>query len=177
MEKETYLKKAFTRLDQKVDDLYEMLDEKKKVLFVEWHKYSAEDLYNSHTYQSIQSAIEKIGDDINNWEQNKELNFSIRNTYNANRDLLEDRVEDLNRAIMQREPTIWEKIGNFFKSFVKFIIEHLPKLWNGLMLAADRFQNTKVVGVVCKVLLKADKFVRKLLLPHEKQYITEIAKE
>lgn len=93
MGKGTYLEKAFRLLNDRIDALYQMKDETKSFLFVTWHKYSVEELYNSNEYQSIESATQKIADDMDNWERNKELNFEIRNTYNVNRDLLEDRLD------------------------------------------------------------------------------------
>lgn len=177
MGKETYLEKAFKLLNNRIDALYQMKDEMKSFLFVKWHKYSVEELYDSNEYQSIESATEKIADDMNNWEQNKELDFGTRNTYNVNRDLLEDRLILLNRAIENREPTMWEKIGSFFKALVNFVVTKLPKLWNGLILGADYLKNVKVIGPICKILIAFDKRVRKFLLPQKKKFITDESKK
>ena len=177
MGKDTYLEKAFKLLNNRIDTLYQMKDETKSFLFVKWHKYSPEELYNSNEYQSIESAIGKIADDMNNWEQNKELDFGTRNTYNVNRDLLEDRLILLNRAIENREPTMWEKIGSFFRALVNFVVTKLPKLWNGLMLAANSLKNVKGIGTICRILIAFDKKVRKFVLNKNKQYITDESKK
>lgn len=177
MEKETYLEKAFTRLNAKVDNLYQMKDEKKHVFFIEWHKYSPEELFHSREYESIISAVEKIADDINYWKENNELGIGIRNTYNVNRDLLEDRLLDFNDAIEHREPTVWEKIGNFFRTLVAFVVNELPKLWNGLMLAADKFKDVKIIGPACKWLISFDKTIRNHLVSKDKKYISEVSNQ
>ncbi len=158
-----YMGAAFTKIDKKVDDLFEMKDKKKKFLFVTWHQYTAEKLFESATYNSIQSYILKIKDDIDNWENAGELVPAIRTVYNANRDLLEERILDLKEAVEKREPTIWEKIGNFFKGFIKFIADNLPRIWNGIMFIAHlALGKSGFIGTAAKKLIGLGKKITKI---------------
>lgn len=162
-EKITYMGVAFKKIDGKVDELFEMKDKKKKFLFVTWHEYTAEKLFSSSIYNSIQSYILKIKDDIDNWENAGQLDSKIRTVYNANRDCLENRIDDLKEALEKREPTIWEKIGSFFKSFIKFIADNLPRIWEGLMLLANLAKGKKgFIGSAAKKVIGFGKKVTKI---------------
>ncbi|GHU26270.1 hypothetical protein FACS1894164_17150 [Spirochaetia bacterium] len=172
-EDHSYLKAAFLKINDNIDDLFEMKDQIKGFLIFKTHKYSVEQLLNSTQYRRIKSYIGKIEDDIQRWKQAGELTFSLRNTYNVNRDLLIDRLEDLEEAIENREPTWWESVQNFFIKILAFIAEHLPALWNGLMIVAEKLKNHKILGAPAKVLLNLNKTVQKFIISKKNIYITD----
>lgn len=172
-EAHSYLESAFTKIDKNIDDLFEKKDEMKGVLFFKSHKYTAKDLLNSSQYNRIQSLIKKIDDDIDRWQRAKRLSLTLRSTYNYNRELLIDRMEHLQDAILNREPTWWDKVKSFFISFLEFIAKHLRVLWNGLMLGADMVKNHTILGPPARLLLLINSKIQKLLTPKKNVYITE----
>ena len=169
-----YLEAAFRRIDKKIDELLLKKDEIKGLIFKR-HKYTAEELLNSPEYDRIKSLIEKINDDITNWKNSNRLSLSTRNIYNTNRDLLETRLIDTENKIRNREPTWWENVKRFFTKFIQFVIEKLPKLWNGLMLAANALQNKEgLIGNIAKTLIGVDKKIRKFILGKKNQFIKDV---
>jgi len=171
-EDHSYLKTAFTKINDNIDDLFEMKDEMKGILIFKRHKYTADELLTSTQYERIKSYMKKIDDDIHQWKQNGELTFSLRNTYNENRELLIERLERFQDAIEKREPTWWEKVKNFFVKIMAFIAEHLPALWNGLMIAANGLKNHKFLGAPARALLSLNRTVQKILISKKNIYIT-----
>jgi hypothetical protein len=172
-EDHSYLKAAFTKINNNIDNLFEMKDEIKGFLFFKTHKYTAEQLLSSTEYKRIKSYIGKIEDDIQRWKQAGKLPFSLRNTYNVNRELLVERLDDLQDAIENREPTWWESVQNFFIKILAFIAEHLPALWNGLMIVAEKLKNNKILGPPARILLSLNKTVQKVLISKKNIYITD----
>ena len=104
-------------------------------------KYSQQELFESNEYKTISALVLKIEDDISHW--GKSLSIKDRAIYNTNRDLLEERLNDVERQIRSRTPTNWEKLKNFFSKFIDFVLEHLPKIWNGLRIAAKQSGTSK----------------------------------
>ena len=169
----TYFEGAFKKLNSKINKLFEMKDDVRGFLFIKWHKWSAEELFNSSTYQSVKSMINKIADDVNNWHAHKVLSLSDRLVYNENRDAIEERLEKLEDDLRKREPTTWEKLVSFFRSFISYVVQNLPKIWNGLAIFADKYRNKKgLLGSVCRGILGINKLLRKLLVSKEKKYIS-----
>jgi hypothetical protein len=172
-EDHSYLEAAFRKINSNINTLFDMKDQIKGILFFKTHKYTADQLLTSTQYERIRSYIEKIEDDIQRWKQSGTLSFSLRNTYNVNRDLLIERLEDLQEAIASREPTWWESVQNFFIKIFSFIVEHLRPLWNGLMLAAESLKKHPIFGPPARILLAMNKTVQKILLPKQNVYVRD----
>lgn len=170
----TYFKSAFEKINSKIDTLLYKKDEMKGWWIFKAHKYSQQELFESNEYKTIHSLVLKIEDDIGHW--GKSLSIKDRAIYNTNRDLLEERLEYARYQIENREPTIWEKVKGFFIKFVKFIIEHLPKIWHGLKIAANTIGQFPLLQPVSKAILAIDKTIGKFIssrLPQKYKYISK----
>lgn len=173
-ERATYFKSAFEKINNKIDTLLYKKDEMKGWWIFKAHKYTQQELFDSNEYKTIHSLVLKIEDDIGHWGNS--LSIKDRAIYNANRDLLEERLDYARNQIQNREPTTWEKVKGFFVKFVKFIIEHLPQIWNGLKIAAKTIGQIPFLQPVSKIIVTADKTIGKFIssrLPQKYKYITE----
>jgi len=172
-ERETYLASAFKKINSYLEDLFGMVNKKTGFWIFTSHKYSAKKILKSEQYRKIESYVDKIGDDITNWEKNGELDGSIRHTYNVNRDALEFRIVDLKSQIEKREPTWWDKVKDFFVKAVKWISEKLPKILKGLLSVFNVVAQIEgPIGDIGKWFAGLGEKVSGLLLPKEKHYIT-----
>jgi hypothetical protein len=160
-ETKTYLEAGFKKINNYLQRLFGMKDEKKGFWIFTSHRYSAEQIFSSPEYNQMISTINKIGDDINNWDKNEKLDVSTRHIYNVNRDELLEKIDDLKIQIERREPTWWDKVKTFFKKFIDFIIKVLPKILHGL------------IAIFSDIKLLNDTFskIGKLTLPKSKHYI------
>lgn len=118
-------------------------------------------MFESNEYKTIAALVLKIEDDISHW--GKSLSIKDRAIYNTNRDLLEERLNDVERQIRSRTPTNWEKLKNFFSKFIDFVLEHLPKIWNGLRIAAKTLSNVKGLEWLGKGVNAIDKTIGKFI--------------
>ncbi|MBQ4331784.1 MAG: hypothetical protein IJC31_08115 [Spirochaetaceae bacterium] len=170
----TYFKAAFEKINSKIDTLLYKKDELKGWWIFKAHKYSQQELFESNEYKTISALVLKIEDDISHW--GKSLSIKDRAIYNTNRDLLEERLNDVERQIRSRTPTNWEKLKNFFSKFIDFVLEHLPKIWNGLRIAAKTLSNVKGLEWLGKGVNAIDKTIGKFIssrLPEKYKYISK----
>lgn len=85
-------------------------------------------------------------------------------------------MNDVERQIRSRTPTNWEKLKNFFSKFIDFVLEHLPKIWNGLRIAAKTLSNVKGLEWLGKGVNAIDKTIGKFIssrLPEKYKYISK----
>jgi len=170
-----YLAIAFETVDKQIDKMFEMKDEKVKVLFFSKYKYSVVELQHSPEYSRIEALIGKIHDDVTNWDRAHKLSVYTRKVYNRNRELLIARIDNLQEQIRTREKTLWEKIKAFFKIFADFILSHIPEIWNGLMLAANKNREEPgILGGLSRFLLMLNGKIAKYFPISEKdEYISQ----
>jgi hypothetical protein len=148
-----------------------MKDELKGFWIFKSHKYSSKEIFKSPQFNRIESISGKIADDITNWQKNGKLDIATRNVYNVNRDLLENRIRKLEDEIERREPTWWDKVKDFFRYFINFIMTILPRLV--FKLLSNVAEGKGILAEPAKKLLQMTKKFQKALISKDKIYITE----
>ena len=127
-----YLKNAFARIDNELDDLEGKVHVVIGSLFKR-HKYSAEDLLDSLQMNRIKSLAGKIKDDVSLWESAGKLLYRMKIFYNDNTETVQNRLRMINQMIQERKPTLWESVGGFFRSLYRAIVELLPVICQTLL--------------------------------------------
>ncbi len=95
-------------------------------IFIE-HKYTIEELLNSEHHNKIDSYTEKIGDDITRWFDAGKLGEVEEEHYYLKRTEVEDKLEDINYQIEDREPTWWEEVKYAMKEYIVVVMDHMPE--------------------------------------------------
>lgn len=140
----SYLENGFAKIEEECDALEEKVNIVIGAVFKR-HKYSADDLLGSGHIDKIKSFAGKIKDDVDRWEEAGQLSFRLRLLYNEKAQAVQARVSTINRMIQEREPTLWEKIGEAFTRLYKAILELLPLIVRRLLTSKKRkFFNTEV---------------------------------
>jgi len=138
-----YLKNAFARINNELDDLEGKVHIVIGSVFKR-HKYSAEDLLDSSQMNRIKSLAGKIKDDVSLWESAGKLPHRMKIFYNDNAESVQHRMSMINRMIQDRKPTLWESVGGFFHSLYRAIVELLPVICQTLLFG----RRTKFIGYV-----------------------------
>jgi hypothetical protein len=114
------------------------------------HKFSLEELYQH--LSKIGSIIEKIGDDISQWETSEQLTYFEKSLYMKYRSDVEIKLHELEKMIEDRDPTFWEEIFDLFTSRITQIMEYLPEF---MVFSLPRFLLGKGFHRVQRLLKKA----------------------
>jgi hypothetical protein len=84
----------------------------------------------------IQSIAGKIKDDVSRWDSAGKLPYRLRTLYNENAESVQNRMREINLTIQERKPTLWEKVGGFFRHLYRMIVENLPVMIRHLLTGA-----------------------------------------
>jgi hypothetical protein len=118
----------FKNLENSLFDIKRKLLQKDGFWFVKWHVYEQEQLLNDAAFARIDAFVGVISSNIESWLGYNSISQEFMLHYNAMRDNLELKIENLKNDIIDREPTFWETISDGFKGFFKFLISKLPKI-------------------------------------------------
>jgi hypothetical protein len=133
----SYLENGFAKINGELDDL-----ERKVHLVIGFifrrHKYAAEDLLDSAQMNRIQSLAGKIKDDVSRWDAAGKLPYRLKTLYNENAESVQGKMFEINRAIQERKPTLWERVGGFFRRLYRIIVENLPILFKRLLTVSKQ---------------------------------------
>lgn len=101
------------------------------------HLYTVDELMTSPHFCKIDSILGKIGDDVSNWEKQRELSFFDKQIYGENRERVEEELHKLKKEIYERKPTWWENFRNALDEFIEVVMSKLPYFqtfsWSGLI--------------------------------------------
>lgn len=136
---------------------------KKDGIFFKEHRYKTTYLMNSPHHDKINAVTEKIGSDISYWEMSGKLSHSEKETYYTERDKIDDILHQINRDILNREATLWEKISKAAEEFVAKIMDNLPMLTELLTYAGKMLGRIPYIGTVFPTLIHASKASSNLL--------------
>lgn len=121
----TFFSRIFKRAHDKIELFREDIYRKDGFIF-KTHKFSKEELFELRSYKQIHSMVEKIADDVNNWEKEGKLSKLEIDEYNYEKDSLYEAFDSLEREIKSREPTLWEWIGGAFNEVIRVTLNILP---------------------------------------------------
>jgi tetrahydromethanopterin S-methyltransferase subunit G len=127
-----YLENGFAKIEEELDNLEEKVNIVIGAVFKR-HKYSAEDLLDSGHMNKIKSFAGKIRDDVSRWEEAGRLPFRLKTFYNKKAEEVHERLSMINRMIQERQLTLWEKVGEFFKRFFNTVLQLLPLMFRKLL--------------------------------------------
>lgn len=123
----TFFSRVFKRAHDKIELFREDIYRKDGFIF-KTHTFSEDELFELRSYKQIHSMVEKIADDVNNWEKEGKLSKSEIDEYNYEKDYLYEAFDSLEREVKRREPTIWEKLGNSLNKAINLTLNILPIL-------------------------------------------------
>jgi hypothetical protein len=126
------LENVFAKINGEIDDLEEKVHIVIGLIFRR-HKYTVEDLLDSKQMDRIKSLAEKIKDDVNRWESAGKFPYRLKMFYNENAESVQDRLRIINHTIQERKPTLWERVGGFFRRLYRAVVELLPTLFQRLL--------------------------------------------
>jgi hypothetical protein len=120
-----YLENGFEKINEELDDIEGKVNQITGLVFRR-HRYTAEDLLDSSQMNRIQSLAGKIKDDVSRWDANGKMPYRLKLFYNENAESAQSRMRMINQIIQDRRPTLWEKVGGFFRQLYRIIVELLP---------------------------------------------------
>lgn len=131
------LEKKFARVYKEINVISSKIGQKQGFWIFETHVHSQESLLNSEHHYKIDSITEKIGDDVVNWNNNNQLSKEGRKCYEKEKNLVIEKLENVNEIIANREPTWWEQVMHIFTDFIVLIEQNMPdvalRLFGGLL--------------------------------------------
>jgi hypothetical protein len=136
-----YLENGFGKINDELGDIEGKVNQVVGLIFKR-HKYTAEDLLDSSQMNRIKSLAGKIKDDIARWDAAGKMPYRLKVFYNENAESVQNRLRMINQTIQSRKPTLWEKVGGFFRRLYKIIVELLPSIFQGLLFG----QKPKAIG-------------------------------
>jgi hypothetical protein len=116
-----YIHNGFSLIEKECDTFNEKIEAVKGNLF-QRYQYSEEELLHSSHLDKIRSIAGKIGSDIENWQERNVLPPKIKEFYNENVSILNDRFQFMMHRIKSRRYSLWERISEFFLCSYYFII-------------------------------------------------------
>jgi hypothetical protein len=123
----------FRRVFRELDNLKTKICLKEGIFFKK-HVFSLDDLLRSEHHDKIYSITEKIGSDAAGWARNGRLSPEAEADYFHFRDMVDSELDHINRLIITRNPTWWEKCRNALESFAQVIMKNLPLIVKQLLL-------------------------------------------
>jgi len=136
-----YLENGFGRINDELDDIEGKVNMVVGKIFKR-HRYTAECLLDSSQMSRIKSLAGKIKDDVTQWDAAGKLPYRLKVFYNENAESVQNRLRMINQTIQDRNPTLWEKVGDFFRQLYKIVVELLPSIFQKLLFG----QRPKVLG-------------------------------
>ena len=117
-----YIQNGFTKINAECDAIEDKIQIRTGFVFVK-HQYSSEELYEA--MKRIESFVEKMRDDLEEWEAVKKLPDQAKIIFNNKAEEIYRRLESLHFEIERREPTWWEKVQNVFRRIMNAIFSFL----------------------------------------------------
>jgi len=130
-----YLQNGFRKINAECDAIKGKIKLRTGFIFVK-HQYSSGDLIEATG--RIESFVEKMRDDLEEWQAVNKLTDQVKNIFNKKAEEVYHRMEYLHSEIEQREPTWWEKVRGTFKR----IIEKLFTFFSFKLIAGKKDPKT-----------------------------------
>ena len=93
------------------------------------HVYSEQELLDEDgPFKRINELVTNIESTFTSWLENKAVSDERRKEFWTNRLLVERRLGETRAIIIERQPTIWERIRKTFEWFMNMVMTHLPML-------------------------------------------------
>ena len=118
-----YLQNGFAKINSECQKIEEKMKLKTGFVFIK-HQYSGDELY--YALGRIESFVEKMSTDLDEWESVGKLNQQVRFLFNQKAEETCHRLESLHYLIEQREATWWEKVSVIFKRIIEMLIPFIP---------------------------------------------------
>lgn len=155
--KEMNFSKRFIRIEDEIKAIRSKIYQKDSFLFfIEWHKYTQDELLNSTHHKRIQTISEKIKSDVSYQMEAGNFSRNEQKNYQDFKYKTEMALHDVNELIEKREPTFWDRAFGMLQEFVR-------KISNTLDISDVL---TKLPGSIGKTI---SKFFGKLFLPSPKK--------
>jgi hypothetical protein len=120
------LDRQFKRAFDEIDLLQNKIDQQRGILFVRYHTFSQEALLQSKHHDRVYSIVGTISSNIENWEARKKISEKIAEAYYSRRAEIDEKLQQLNVTIINREPTWWESFGFVCEKFRNDVMSRLP---------------------------------------------------
>ncbi|MGL6340403.1 MAG: hypothetical protein ACRC80_14845 [Waterburya sp.] len=120
--------RKFKPIFRELELLQLKIDKKKGWFIFETHAWTQEELIKSEHISKISSILEKIGDDVKNWDKNKQLSFKEKKIYYEYKDKVDERLHATQLRIEKREGTFWEQLANSFGQLIPLLMDKLPDI-------------------------------------------------
>ena len=127
-EESRYLQNGFRKILSECDSIEDKIRLRTGLIFVK-HQYSSDDL--NYALSKIESFVEKMRADLDEWDEAGKLTQQIKNSFNMKAREVYGRLETLQFEIERREPTFWEKV----RDTVKRIFQKLFSFFNFKLIA------------------------------------------
>jgi hypothetical protein len=112
-----YLKNGFAKIDAECNVIEDRIKARTGFVFIR-HQYTSDELLEATG--RIESFLEKMRADLEDWEINDKLPQQVRLQFNRKAEEVYRRLEIIQMEIERREPTWWEKVrGVFMRIFEK----------------------------------------------------------
>jgi tetrahydromethanopterin S-methyltransferase subunit G len=136
-----YLENGFNKIDEELCELEQKIHVVTGFIFKR-HKYTEQDIMDSAQMNRIKSLAGKIKDDVTRWDASGKFPYRLRILYNENAEMLQERLRMINQEIQERRPTLWERVGRFFRRLYRMVVELLPLLFQRL-ISGNKFKYVK----------------------------------
>ena len=127
-----YLENGFGKINDELDDIEGKVNMVVGLVFKR-HRYTAEGLLDSSQMNRIKSLAGKIKDDVALWDNAGKLPYRLKIFYNENAESVQNRLKMINQTIQDRDPTLWEIVGGFFRQLYRILVELLPMIFQRLL--------------------------------------------
>jgi hypothetical protein len=117
-----YLQNGFRKIHAECDTIEENIKARTGLIFIK-HQYGSEELVEA--LAKIESFVEKMKDDLEEWEALDRLNRQTKELFNKKAGEVYSRLELLQIEIENREPTWWETVCGFFKRIFEKLFSFL----------------------------------------------------
>jgi hypothetical protein len=123
--------RKFQPIFRELELVQQQIEQKKGWFIFKTHVWTKEELLKSEHMSKINSISEKIADDIENWETNKQLSPIEKMIYHTNRARVEKQLHATKLQIGNREETFWAKFADSFGQMIPLIMDKLPDIISG----------------------------------------------
>lgn len=129
----------FVRVFSAISELDAKINAKEGIWFIQEHTHSQDELISDPAFEKIYSLLGNLDDLVERWsepDRNQELNkidSAMIQSYYNNRIQVEQRLSDLRKNILLREPTGWEKFVQAISALMRRVMSALPALGDALL--------------------------------------------
>jgi hypothetical protein len=118
-----HLQNGFAKINSECETIEKKMKLQTGFVFIK-HLYSSDELL--YALSKIESFVERMRDDLDEWESMSKSSQQIRFLFNQKANETYHRLESLHSLIEQREPTWWEKVKSIFKRIVDKLLSIFP---------------------------------------------------